>query len=157
MWWRPSLPIRWMPHYRRLHSAKVCDEHVHSTTNQQWRQFRSSHNGYMLVYDRSVEEELNLQKRGTFAIHFAPLLAESHRATHGPPPPFRTRDAGADYRQLARSSPRFFLTGRFLTLDFAGPAKSPELTKSSPISFVGALIQAIVRAKSQPSRILVSY
>ncbi len=42
----------------------------HSTTNQQWRQFRSSHNGYVLVCDRSAEEGLNLQKRGTVAIHF---------------------------------------------------------------------------------------
>jgi len=42
----------------------------HSTTNQQWRQFRSSQHGYVLVCDRSAEEGLNLQKRGTVAIHF---------------------------------------------------------------------------------------
>ncbi len=42
----------------------------HSTSNQQWRQFRSSQHGYVLVCDRSAEEGLNLQKRGTVAIHF---------------------------------------------------------------------------------------
>ena len=42
----------------------------HSTTDQNWRQFRSSSRGCVLVCDREAEEGLNLQKRGAVSIHF---------------------------------------------------------------------------------------
>jgi len=42
----------------------------HSKSSFKWTQFKSESRGYILVCDRCAEEGLNLQKRGTCAIHY---------------------------------------------------------------------------------------
>ncbi|MBN71128.1 MAG: hypothetical protein CME32_17820 [Gimesia sp.] len=42
----------------------------HSTKSPKWTRFKNEHGNFVLICDRSAEEGLNLQKRGTCAIHY---------------------------------------------------------------------------------------